>query len=196
MNLNEQQKAINSKIKTLSKAEAVTKAVLGELSRDLLQYVLIDQSHDVDAIHRCFEVLTPVNRKVAELFFQAFIPHKFDKDAKRFGKLDAKKKEQLLVDVAAKLSNPDFNIWSWAADNIEVDKKPTDFIGNIKKAITAGLTKGELSQHEIIKAALEAGLDLSALVTIMQSAVNADAAPEQVVNAPKTADGSDINAVC
>ena len=191
-------KTINGKIKTLAKSENVSKTVLAELSRDLLTYVVAEQSHDVDAINRTIAVLTPMNKQTAILFFKTFVPHAFDDATDTFGKLNAKKKEEMLKLVVDNLENPDFNIWVWAADNLKpIEKKPTDFIGNIKKAISAGLTKGELSQHDIIKAALEAGLDLSALVTIMQSAVNADTAPvETVMTMPVVADGSDIQEVC
>lgn len=173
-------KTINSKIKTLAKAETVTKALLAELSRDLLQYVVAEQSHDVDAINRTLAILTPMNKATAVLFFKAFVPHAFDDELKVFGKLNGKKKEQLLPIVTEKLENPDFNIWSWAADNVKVEQKPIDYLGNIKKAVTNALdeSKGGLSQAEVIKAILEAGMDLGALVTIMQSAVNADAKPE------------------
>ena len=138
-----------------------------------------------------------MNKQTAILFFKAFVPHAFDDKTSAFGKLNGKKKEEMLALVNSNLENPDFNIWLWAVDNVDIDRKPTDYIGNIKKAIKSGLTKGELSQHDIIKAALEAGLDLSALVTIMQSAVNADAAPvETVMTMPVVADGSDIQEVC
>lgn len=192
-------KTINTKIKAITKSENISKTLLAELSRDLLTYVVAEQSHDVDAINRTLAVLSPMNKQTAILFFKTFVPHAFDDETNTFGKLNGKKKEEMLALVNSNLENPDFNIWLWAVDNLKpVEKKATDFIGNIKKAISAALDekKGGLSQAEIIKAALEAGLDLSALVTIMQSAVNADAAPEQAVHVPAVNDGSDIQDVC
>lgn len=191
-------KTINTKIKAITKSENISKTLLAELSRDLLTYVVAEQSHDVDAINRTLAVLSPMNKQTAILFFKTFVPHAFDEETDTFGKLNGKKKEEMLALVNSNLENPDFNIWLWAVDNLKpIEKKPTDFIGNIKKAISAGLTKGELSQHDIIKAALEAGLDLSALVTIMQSAVNADAAPTETVMTMPAVDGADdIQEVC
>ena len=56
---------INTKIEALAQAEKVTKAVLSELSRELLDYVLVDGTHDIAAVNRTLAVLTPMNKQTA-----------------------------------------------------------------------------------------------------------------------------------
>jgi len=78
-------KKINDKIDALVKSERITKQMLGELSRDLLNYVLVDENHDIQPVNRTLRALTPMNRKVATLFFRAFMPFKYTEAKESFG---------------------------------------------------------------------------------------------------------------
>ena len=129
--------AVNSKIVKLGKAEKVTKALLGELSRDLLAYVAVQESWDVAAINRLLAVLTPINKKTAVLFFSHFLPFSFNKDEGNFGAMaknkekKAKDKEESLAKVGVFLADEDNNIWTYAEENIKVEQKPVDYAAKI-----------------------------------------------------------------
>lgn len=166
--------AINKKIETLGKAEKVTKATLSELSRDLLQYVLIEGSHDIAAVNRCTAVLTPMNKATAVLFFTAFLPHKHDADTGMFGGLDKKAKDKKLELAKAFLADEANDIWSWAKDNVKIEAKEVDYLGKVTKAIQQAAEKGGATQLELVNAIVAGGLELSSLMALMRSAVPAD----------------------
>ena len=167
--------AINTKIATLANAEKVTKSVLSELSRDLIDYVLIQGTHDIAAVNRTLAVLTPMNKQTAVLFFGAFLPHKMNEDTGMFGGLDKKAKDKKLQLSTEFLADESNDIWSWAKDNVKVEAKEVDYIGKVTKAISQAIEKGHASQAELVKAVLAGGLDVAAIMAIMQSAVPADA---------------------
>lgn len=166
-------KVINAKIKKLAAAEKVTKQVLAELSRDLLAYVLVQESHDVGAVNRLLAVLTPVNFKTAVLFFSAFLPHEVDEHG-TFGGLVKKEKAAKLQTAVDFLENEDNNIWTWADANVKVEKKEIDFLGKVTKAISQAIEKGQVNQLDLVKAVLAGGLELSALTALMKDAVAVD----------------------
>jgi hypothetical protein len=153
--------------------------VLSELSRELLEYVLVDGTHDVAAVNRTLNVLTPMNKQTAILFFEAFLPHKFNTDTGHFGGLDKKAKDKKLAATVAFLADADNDIWSWAKANVKIENKEIDYLGKVTKSISQAMEKGHASQLDIIKAVLAGGLDLAALAAVMQSAVPADAEGEQ-----------------
>lgn len=167
--------SINTKIATLAKAEKVTKATLAELSRDLLDYVLVQGFHDIAAVNRLLDVLTPMNKETARLFFLHFLPHNWNEDTNSFGGLNKKAKEKKLELTGKFLADETNTIWTWAADNIKVEAKEVDYLGKVTKAISQAIDKGHVSQLELVKAVLAGGVELSALTLLMQQAVAADA---------------------
>ena len=114
---------INTKITKLGDAEKITKKLLGELSRDILEYVVIDESWDSDAINRLLNVLTPVNRGVARLFFETFTPFIVEEGV--FLGMPKDKKEKQAAKIKATtavtefLFNEDNTLWTWAATEVE-----------------------------------------------------------------------------
>lgn len=166
--------SINTKIATLANAEKITKATLAELSRDLLDYVLVQGFHDIAAVNRLLDVLTPMNKQTARLFFLHFLPHKWNDDTNSFGGLDKKAKDKKLELTGQFLANVDNTIWTWAAENVKIEAKEVDYLGKVTQSIQKAIEKGQVSQLELVKAVLAGGLELTALTALMQQAVAAD----------------------
>lgn len=151
---------INENIEKLAAAERITKATLRTLSRDLLEYVLLDKgdgegSYDIQPVNRVLQVLTPMNRKTAILFFAAHLPFKYDEDGVRFGKKGKDKQVEGLTErVAELLEDQDFDIWAWAEANVKLEVKDVDWA----KKLTTDMTK-----------ALEAGLTGADILAIMET---------------------------
>jgi hypothetical protein len=106
------------KIIKLNVREKVTKILLGELSRECLEYVY--DSADIGMVNRLLNVLTPINKKNAVLFFKAFLGWKYDEELKVFGKkLGAKNytKKSYLKDTF--LDDASNNLWTWVARELE-----------------------------------------------------------------------------
>lgn len=159
--------SINNKIATLAQAEKVTKAVLAELSRDLIDYVLIQEIHDIAAVNRTLAVLTPMNKATAVQFFQAFLPHKFNEDTQTFGGLDKKIKPAKMEASKEFMADENNNIWTWAAVHVEVKAKEKDYLGNVTKAVKQAIDKGQVEQVALIQAVLSGGVDVATLMLIL-----------------------------
>ena len=141
-------KSINAKINKVAKSERVTKVTLGELSRDILDYIYVshvegvDPSEDISPINRLLAVLTPMNMQVAVLFFKNFVSWKFDNDACKFTKKNKKTFADKLLTVKLFLDNEDNTIWTWAAANIKIEPKPVDWAKRLTKDIANALDDG------------------------------------------------------
>src|SRR5690606_16918806 len=114
---------------------------------------------------------TPVNRKVAGLFFVTFLPFAMNQDVGLFGnKMKGDKKLARFKEQAEQfLANEDNNIWTWAEQNVKVEKKPVDYLAKITKDIAKALNdeEAELSQADIIKAVLAGGVQVDAIAAIL-----------------------------
>lgn len=175
---------IDAKITELFNAEKVTKAVLAELSRELLLY-LID-GDDVRPINRLLNVdnaLTPVNWRIACQYFKHFLPFKsnysevkecIEKGGKReslvFTKLDKKKYDEKVKLIAEFLEDESNNIWSWSSENVEVKAKTPDYFKAVTNAVNNAVKKGDLSVNDILKAIQESEINLDdMLLAAMQA---------------------------
>ena len=166
-------------IARLQDAEKVTKAILSDLSRQLLSVVHDDTNPDVGPINRVLDVLTPVNRKTAVLFFMHFSGHVYSEKDKHFGKRDkalyAKKAEAAM----AFLEDPHNNIWSWADRNVEVEVKPFTLL-KVTKFVESALKKAEAAgfkQSDVVSAMLAGGLAVEALMAVIEAQAAAPAEP-------------------
>lgn len=157
-------KLINEKIETLANAERITKVVLSELSRELLAYVLIDgkegePSFDIQPVNKVLRVLTPMNRRVATMFFTTLLPFKFDDATNSFTKMNkANQVEASTLAVEIALTDDGFDIWQWAENNVKIEPKEVDWnkklTADMVKALDAGLTGDDILN--IMNAVLEA----------------------------------------
>lgn len=111
-------KEIGVKINKLQTREKVTKVLLGELSREVLEYVYA--TSDIACANRLISVLTPINKKVAAKFFSTFLGWGFDKESNIFGSKQHKavftKKSYLTETLLADVNE---NIWTWADRELE-----------------------------------------------------------------------------
>ena len=141
-------KTINTKIEAVHASERITKAVLGELSRDLLEYIYVNDSQDVTPVSRLLSGLTPMNKATAILFFKNFLAWKFDDVACTFTKKNKKKYEDSLLAAELFLANEDSNIWTWAAANVKIEAKEIDWAkrlaSDFEKAMDDGLTFNDI----------------------------------------------------
>lgn len=176
--------AINASIVMLGNAERVTKATLAELSRSLLSYVMVDggndngeASYDIDAVNRTIAVLTPMNKTTACLFFSNFLPFSFDEKTCTFGKMVKQQtvRDNKLKAIIAFLDNADSDIWSWALDNVKIEKKVpkyAELITNTVKRALADEVNG-LDIHEVMLAVLSAdGVTITDIMVEMERAQN------------------------
>ena len=51
----------------------------------------VEATHDIDAVNRLLNVLTPMNKKASIVFFQAFLPFAYKAEDEAFGKMVKKK---------------------------------------------------------------------------------------------------------
>lgn len=163
-------------IASIAKSEANVKVKLAEISRDLLEYICIQGSNDIDTVNRLLNVLTPMNKKTCEMFFTHFLPFNFDKDSGVFtDKMRGERKLDKLTEQADTfLANDGNNIWTWAKDNVKVEAKAVDYLkkieGDIKKALDP--EKGGLDQAEVLIAVMNGGLTPQAIIAVLEAMGN------------------------
>lgn len=184
-------KALETKIIELTAAERITKKLLGELSRDLLELYL--GSGDVSLINSLLGKdqetgkyrLTPMNRRIAGYYFNQFIPHasnydvwveNMEKVTLEFASKSKRKikrfegKEEHSID--AWLADESNTIWNWSADNVETkNNADVDYAQLVAKAFQKALDAG-CSKAELIDA-------LGLTVADFRAEAKAAIAPEQ-----------------
>jgi hypothetical protein len=160
---------LESKINTLGEAERVTKQMLGELSRVLLEVYLA--TGDVCLINKLLGlredgkfVLTPLNFKLAVQYFDYYIPHSNNKEELGdylkgkgdrvpfvFGKASKnkqKRKEGLIEEWLAVETN---DFWKWAK-KASVDPVPVDYGKKVISSVKSALDpeKGNMQVTDLI----------------------------------------------
>lgn len=181
-------------IAILADAERITKKYYGELSRDLLEYVL--ETEDVRPINAMLGVdaetgkfvLTAANWRIGCMYFHAFVPFtsnykdiadKGINEGRRdsssplvFAKKSKKKWAKCKDAITQWLADESNNIWTWQADNVTMEK-PKNFAGDIQKAIVKALTGDDnnepLTVEQVLDAVLDVeGIDAGALFAMMK----------------------------
>lgn len=159
--------AFSTSIIALIGSEKVTKAQLQTCSRTVLEAV--HATGDIGYANRLIDVLTPVNKKVAVVFFKHFTGFSFDDKLNMFTKKSKKRYEQSHVDAMEFLDDPMNNIWSWAARNIDVT--PKEFtLDAVTKGIEGYLKKANdngISQADVMRAIIKGGITADAILAIM-----------------------------
>lgn len=166
---------LSARLATIAASEAITKRELGLLSRELLSFIV--ETSDVRIVNTLLGrgsdgklTLTVANRKVAGLFFQAFLPFSVDADSDvvQFVKKKAKVFDAGVEAIEAFLADDANDIWSWAEANVKIEQKAIDYAGKITKDIKKALDADDgLTGAEVMAAVLEGGVttaDLLALV--------------------------------
>lgn len=161
-------KEIGAKVTKLANREKVTKVLLAELSRDAIEYVY--ESDDIAMINRLLGVLTPVNKKIACLFFSTFMGWTYDSEAVLFTKkqrdIPYAKKLHLAKEFLDSESN---NIWTWEDANVAPPSiKPKDYAVKISTLVNKALTDSEqgIDLKEVLNAIMSS--DAVSLADMMQ----------------------------
>lgn len=166
---------VGQKIVVLADSERITKALLSELSREVLEVVMLDEGKDTGkgtedsrTINDLINVLTPVNKRAAIVFFKHFSPFVVATNEQgefhAFGKKDKKNWGDKIEEVKEFLADPHNNIWSWAERNIEVEQKPFD-VKKVTKTIENSIKKAGMKAT--LEAVFAGGLTLENILEIM-----------------------------
>lgn len=156
-------------LRALIKAEKVTRSELMTLSRSVLEAV--HETGDISYVNRILEVLTPVNRKVAKLYFQMFTGFRYDSESDTFTRKDKKNYDEKKEACDKFLTDPLNNIWSWAGRHVDVEPKAFD-AESLKKSIETIIkkaTKSNINKMEILKATMDAGFTMDELIEFMST---------------------------
>jgi hypothetical protein len=164
---------VYARFEAVANAEKITRVELGHLSRELLIYVTDTQ--DIDIVNRLINVLTPVNRRVAILYFTHFLPwdKETEKDGEtfvRFGKKHKGDKQiaRKMSAIAEWLKDEANNIWSWSDENVEIKAK--DFKATVTKAIKKAIEGDEksatppLDPMELMAAIFDGGVTIDMML--------------------------------
>lgn len=168
--------SVNVKIADLGAAEKITKRVLSELSREVLEVVLLDDGTDTNkgtedsrTINELINVLTPVNRRAAVLFFKHFAPFVIATNEQGefvgFGKKSKKHWDDKVEEVKEFLADPHQNIWTWSDRNIEMEQKPFD-VSKVTKTIESALKKAK--KGDVIRAIMASGLTIEDMLEVLK----------------------------
>lgn len=172
---------VNGKIARVAEAERITKPLLSELSREILEVVLINSGKEVAegeavkgtedsrTINELLDVLTPVNKRACILFFKHFAPFMIATNEagefQSFGKKNKKAWEEKVKDVEDFLNDPHNNIWTWSDRNIEMEQKPFD-VKKVTKVIESALKKA--NKGDVIRAIMAGGLELADILAVLE----------------------------
>jgi len=163
MNAQQFNTRFNADLDAVKASEKITREKLRDMSRYMLE-ALHDYAPDIRPVNDLLNVLTPVNRKVAIEFFREFTGFTYDKKESRFTQKDKRKYEDDRNASAEFLEDPLNNIWTWANQNIEVDRvvKPFD-PKEVEKAVEKQLKKARQqgvagAEVDILLAVLEGGI--------------------------------------
>lgn len=156
-----------TRIESLRGAERIVKAELLVLSRSVLEALHVTQ--DIVYVNDLIKALTPVNRKVAILYFQEFSGFQFSQEKQEFTKKDKKIYDEAVAKSNDFLDDPLNNIWSWAARNVEIEAKEFT-LERMKKQFESTLKKAKDNQFtelQVVETFLEAGLSFDTLIALM-----------------------------
>lgn len=172
--------SLMTRVAAIRASETITKKELSALSREALSLML--ETEDIRPINAVLGVaedgkaiLSPVNRKVAGMFFSHFCAFsKAEGDGKllQFGKKKAKLWDKKAAEIAEFLADERRDIWTWADANVELEKKAPEYAGKITKAIQKALNDKRgyaITQVDVLKAVLDGGVSVDALVSLVQA---------------------------
>lgn len=172
--------SVYAAIDALASSEKITREVLANISRELLMYV--PDSQDIDAVNRLIGVLTPVNKKMAIMFFSHFLPWIVEKtpegDFQRFGKkFEGDKKiarRMTLIDTF--LKDTTNTIWTWSKVNVSVEPSQKDFArliqNNVKNALKGDQKTNTppLNPALVMDAVFSGGIGVAELINALERA--------------------------
>lgn len=159
-------------VETLRGAERTTREAVSELSRSLLTQLHVKSDElggtygDIQFINQFLGALTPVNRKVAVLFFKHFAGFHYEEGSQSFTKKSAKRADNAQKDAIQAMDDPHFNMWTWANRHIEVEPKPFE-TSAVTKMIEKALKKTGGDQLGVLRAVFAGGIKPDAIIAMM-----------------------------
>jgi hypothetical protein len=173
---------IESNIVLVAAAEKVTKAALRTLSRELIAYVY--ETDDIAMVNRLLQVLTPVNKRVACLYFPTFIAWAFNEKTCAFGKQSKAKAFNKKYEAACDWLKAESNdIWLWADNEIQMQVKPKNYGAKLTQLVTKALKDEDegLTAKEILYAILASEeISLADIMAPLNEAVQLNVVDEAV----------------
>jgi len=178
------QKKFNLDVRKLAGAEKITKELLRGLSRDVLTQ--LHTNEDIRPTNAVLRALTPLNQKVWIEFMKAFSGFKFDAANVSFTEKNKGTYGKARVASEEFLEDEGNNIWTWAAENVEVKAKEFT-LDAVKKGMENFLKKADkngFSRDDVLMAAISAGFTQADLIAAMgKLAQLAEQAPADAANA-------------
>lgn len=159
--------AYKANVAKLAASEKITKDLMRSMSRDVLE--AHHATGDVAYINGIIAVLSPMNKKVCILFFKEFSGHTCNEDGV-FGKKDKKKYEEARKSSFDGLEDPNFNVFSWAERNVEVERKPFT-LGKLQQQMGSLVKKAEenkISHADIIRAMFANGIEIGEFMKVVE----------------------------
>lgn len=167
----------------LAKAEKITKKTLAVLSRELLAHSI--EHKDASLVNKVMssETLSPVNLRIARLYFAEFMPFaqllvdrveggKAKKVLHSFKQYSERRAEKVLEKTEAWLSVETNNIWVWSEDNVQMEVKPAEYAAKLTKLVQKALADDEegLDTLKILDAIIAGGVNPVAIAEIFAKA--------------------------
>lgn len=157
-------------IKDLTKAEKVTKQLVMELSRSVLEatHATVEPRY----MNEFIQALSPVNKKVAVMYFTEFSG--FRVEGNTFTKKDKANYEKASDAARLFLEDPHNNMWTWADREVDMKKKDFD-ISQVTQGMQRFIKKAEeanLSQADVLRAVFKAGWSVDAVMAVMAEIAN------------------------
>lgn len=209
MTTNNLKATVYARLEAIAAAEKITRVELAALSREALMYV--PESNDIDLVNRLLGVLTPMNRETAIQFFRHFLPWEVeetkDGEFSRFGKRMKKEKQvkRRMDAITEFLADEANTIWTWAGENLEVNKVEVNGMEDLGKAVEIALkgrdTKTKhaepITKQQVVDVVLgKIGLeDLMAAMMVVQARIDAVKAIEEAANKPVQGPDQEVEAV-
>ncbi len=166
--------AYNEAIDAIRNSEAITKRELRVLSRSVLEAV--HATGDIGFVNKLVDVLSPVNKRVFRLYAKEFTGFVFDETSLLFTKKSKKSYEARAKACSEFLEDPNNNIWTWAERHVDVEKKAfnVDQITDAFKMWQQRAEKQGLTQKDVVRAVLKAGVDVDTIIDLMGEMYDVD----------------------
>jgi hypothetical protein len=192
MTINNLKASILAHITAIAAAEKITRASLGEISRELIMYV--PDTKDIDLVNRLLGVLTPMNRATAVLYFKHFLPWEFEEDANKFGSMmqGDKKIAKRLTLITDFLKDTNNNIWTWADEHVTIERVKPDLGMNITEAVNKALSG---TKETRTKEAADGISKAEALAAFLDANISIDDVLEAITTAKAASDKALANAM-
>lgn len=199
-------KAINARINKIGNGERTFKEEMGIISRELLQYVVLDNTGDIDAVNRLLDVLNNRNRETAKKFFSKMLPYSWNNGEKRFG---GKSKNKDMVNkrtdaIKNFLKDEANTIWTWNEQNsqpAERPARPKNYADKVVNLVEAALTDPKETERldpktllkNAVKAMVHSNMKLADIFETFEAAIKEAEAEMKEVAELSTGEGQEGN---